>query len=340
MRALVVVVAVFALVLSGIGSVEAQRGRRGRARAGQVRDGGARSSGAEYRALIRDAVSEFAAGRWAEARALFHRAHELSPSARTLRGIGMCSFELRDYVGAIAELRASLDDRRRRLTAGQRRQVEALIGRAEAFVGRWSIALSPAGATVRVDGERAELEGGELALGMGSHVLRFEGAGLVAQERRIEVVGGERGDLEVRLVAAPVAAALAAPTEPVQSEGAAPIDLGAAPAALLIGGGALAVIGIGSAIWLADRESELGVCDAAGVDCLNRDTLATQRDASLGLVTGAFVGAALLAGTGALLLVVTSGSGSGERRAPRDEVESAHVSCAPAGLGVACSGTM
>src|SRR5262245_44240118 len=67
---------------------------------------------AAYRSAVDDAVSEFAAGRFEEARALFKRAHQLSPNARTLRGLGMTAFELRAYVQAIRELRAALADTR------------------------------------------------------------------------------------------------------------------------------------------------------------------------------------------------------------------------------------
>ena len=58
--------------------------------------------------LIGDAVAEYDAGHFQEARALFRQAHDKSPTARTLRGIGMCSFEMRDYVEAARALGASL----------------------------------------------------------------------------------------------------------------------------------------------------------------------------------------------------------------------------------------
>ena len=56
----------------------------------------ARASTTEYEAMITDGLAEFQAQRYAEARALFERAHALSPNARTLRGIGMVAFEMRD----------------------------------------------------------------------------------------------------------------------------------------------------------------------------------------------------------------------------------------------------
>jgi hypothetical protein len=41
----------------------------------------------DYDAVVLDATREFDAGRFEEARALFVRANELRPSARTLRGL-------------------------------------------------------------------------------------------------------------------------------------------------------------------------------------------------------------------------------------------------------------
>ena len=58
-----------------------------------------------HRDLSSRAIVEFEAGRFAEARALFMRAHEIWPSARTFRVLGMTSFELRSYVRALQELK-------------------------------------------------------------------------------------------------------------------------------------------------------------------------------------------------------------------------------------------
>jgi tetratricopeptide (TPR) repeat protein len=59
---------------------------------------------------INSALSAFENGRWAEARSDFRRAHELDPTARTLRTIGMCSFNLGDYIDAVQSLEAALED--------------------------------------------------------------------------------------------------------------------------------------------------------------------------------------------------------------------------------------
>src|SRR5688572_7233282 len=65
---------------------------------------------AGYDDLIKRAIVEFDNSHCAEARALFRRAHELSANARTFRGLGITAFELRRYLEASAELKASLDD--------------------------------------------------------------------------------------------------------------------------------------------------------------------------------------------------------------------------------------
>src|SRR6185369_15657579 len=106
----------------------------------------------QYRGLLSEAVAEYDARRYEEARALFRRAHEIAPNARTLRGIGMASFELREYVEALRALEGSLVEQRRPLTAPQRQQVEGLLERTRAFVGRFVLHLTPPDANLRVDG--------------------------------------------------------------------------------------------------------------------------------------------------------------------------------------------
>src|SRR6188508_389327 len=83
-----------------------------------VLPGGASAQAADdaaYRASVDEAVAEFSAGHWEEARTLFKRAHERQPNARTLRGMGMAAFEMRMYVTAIRELEAALRDARKPL---------------------------------------------------------------------------------------------------------------------------------------------------------------------------------------------------------------------------------
>ena len=155
--------------------------------------------------LIGDAVAEYDAGRYEEARALFRLAHEKSPTARTLRGIGMASFEMRDYVEATRALAAALRDQRRPLTADQRKHAQALLARAETFVGQFSLKLSPASLSVFVDGRPAVLEGdGGVLLPLGRHELSVRCATCSPNEKQltVDVVGGEKKPIELTLALA------------------------------------------------------------------------------------------------------------------------------------------
>jgi hypothetical protein len=158
---------------------------------------------AQYRGLLEEAVSEYDARRYEEARALFRRAHDISPNARTLRGIGMASFELREYVEAMRSLEGSLADKRRPLTATQRQQVESLLERTRAFVGRFFLKLSPKETTLRIDGAPMTLESdGSLLLSFGRHSVIAEASGSMPENREINVIGGERQELAFQLRAA------------------------------------------------------------------------------------------------------------------------------------------
>lgn len=157
---------------------------------------------AAYRVIVTHAVSEFDAGHFAEARSLFVRAHELWPSARTLRTLGMTSFELLMYPRALEELQAALDDSRRTLPQDQRAQVLSLIEQTRAFVGRYSLRLSPAEAKLLVDGAPHPPSAGVLVLAVGDHTLLARAPGF--SELRLTLVVHGREDEELALSLEPV----------------------------------------------------------------------------------------------------------------------------------------
>ena len=88
------------------------------------------AQGIEYREIIEQAVAETERENWNEANALFRRAHQLRPSARTLRGLGMVAFNRKEYVDAVMNLSAALEDSRRPLTDQQREQATGLLEQA------------------------------------------------------------------------------------------------------------------------------------------------------------------------------------------------------------------
>jgi hypothetical protein len=275
--------------------------------------------------LIGDAVAEYEAGHYQEARALFRQAHDKSPTARTLRGIGMASFELRDYVEAVRALAASLRDQRRPLTAEQKRHAEALLARASTFVGRFTMKLKPAGASLFVDGRPAELEPENvLLLPFGRHQLSLRCASCSPAEKDEDIVvtGGERKDIELALATAPPTTA----STPDTSGGAGGTALGGGPAGgtvtqpggagattaergtahLWLAGlaGAAALGAGGTALWWREEEKEIDLCNqaeapGAGGTCEGRQEVEDRRKLAIGATIGlgavAVIGAAFAA---------------------------------------------
>ena len=198
-----------------------------------------------YRDTINAAVAEFAAGHHAEARALFRQAHGMYPNARTLRGIGMCAFELREYAEAVRALGASLRDPRRPLNEEMTSQVRAALSRAEAFVGRYEVDV-PDGALLFVDDSAAPTsleEDGSLLLSLGTHVVTTRRGSTTLADVRVEVRGGERERLEL------VPAHLDTSTPPPPSdEGPAPIAQPMEPDPAPDLGPSIAVLALGSTL--------------------------------------------------------------------------------------------
>jgi len=292
--------------------------------------------------LIGDAVAEYDAGHYQEARALFRQAHERSPTARTLRGIGMCSFEMRDYVEAARALAASLRDQRRPLTSDQKRHAEALLAGAHTFIGRFTVKLKPATASLFVDGHPAEIEpDGVLLLSFGRHQLSLRCATCAPTEKDdyVDVTGSERRDIELALAPAP---------PPATDTSGAGTGAGAGGGVLTRSGGerdgatergsahlwftgaavAAALGAGGSALWWQNRSKALDDCKNGETmvrECISESTIASQRRVAIGATIGLGV-AAVAAGAAAALLWPR-----GERSAP------ATVACVPTNNMVSCA---
>lgn len=162
------------------------------ARAQSEKDGGA-----EYKRLTQQAIAEFSAGHWAEAHALFERAHAISPNARTLRGLGITEFEMRHYTQALSNLRAALEDTRNPLTDVQRAEVKSVIERSQPFVGTVQIVVEPPHAVLHLNGE--PLQERKVTLDVGDYQLAAQADGYKDSTTRLVVSGGEERTLNVRL---------------------------------------------------------------------------------------------------------------------------------------------
>ena len=169
-----------------------------------------------YDRVLAEAISAFKARHWSRARDLFQRAHEMSPSARTLRGIGVTAFEGGEYVAAIHALEAALVHPQKQLPPDLREGTRVLIEQARARVGVVTVALTPEDADVRCDGEGLTRENdGSLLLDPGPHVLSFSAPGFVAQEHGLNISGKDRQSLLVALEPEPpkLAASPSLPSE-------------------------------------------------------------------------------------------------------------------------------
>src|SRR3954462_10962838 len=112
---------VMLVVLSSVGAVRAEDSLR---------------DSPEYKELIRKALQEYQLGNWAEAKVFFSDAHVLFPNARTLRGLGLTTYALRDYVQAIGYFEASLRNPVQPLSPQLQAGVRELLDQALRFVAR------------------------------------------------------------------------------------------------------------------------------------------------------------------------------------------------------------
>jgi hypothetical protein len=162
--------------------------------------------GDAYREAIRVALEEYDAHSYAEAREQFLRAHSLYPNARTLRGLGFTEYELHNYVASVDYLEQALASRVRPLEGQTRLDTDALLKRAQGYLGTVQLRYKPRTTVVTLDGEPLERPDASLHLTVGDHVLVFHAPGYIGQRRAITVRGGETKTLEVALVADPAVA--------------------------------------------------------------------------------------------------------------------------------------
>jgi hypothetical protein len=165
----------------------------------------------EYRQLVQQALDEFERGNWDEAAGLFQQAHQVSPSARTLRGMGLSAFEGRRYVAALEHLRAALLSTANPLTDKQRSEVEETVSRAEKYIAKLQLTVTPESAEVFVNGEPVPNSGGErlVILDPGLVEIRATSPGHQLALRQLRMVSGAHQHLELRLAPASATSAQA-----------------------------------------------------------------------------------------------------------------------------------
>lgn len=270
----------------------------------------------EYRVLIDQALNEFARRNWPEARVLFRRAHELNPNARTLRGMGLVSYEMRDYVSAVVELRAALDETRQVLTDTQRGECEQLLSRSRSFVGAYALEVEPTQAAVSLDGAAPVRDtSGHVLVPFGDHTLRVTAPSHGDQSLKLHVQGGEQSTLHVVLQKVVLTSEFQSPAAPRPNPFVARADDARAPVrhgklryswVALGATAAFGAVAVGS--WVAgqgklddldqqcrERALSAAPCARGNVDTGSVKTLERTTNAMLGLAGAALVTTAVLA---------------------------------------------
>jgi hypothetical protein len=102
----------------------------------EAKPGSAQALADAYEAEVQAAIEAYEHQELAEARKHFKLAHELQPSARTYRGLGVTAFGLGMYSEAVDELSHAVSESRRPLTSKLRQETEHLLTRAKERVSQ------------------------------------------------------------------------------------------------------------------------------------------------------------------------------------------------------------
>jgi hypothetical protein len=306
---------------------------------------------AEYQELINYALEEYDRGSWEESAALFYRAHELAPSARTLRGLGLATYEARRYAESVRHLRAALTDKRRPLTDKQREEVEATLDRAKLFVGHLQIDTTPRDAQLTINGRNAEPEtDGSYMVDSGFVDLEASAPGYQNSARRVRIGGGELQKITLRLVSLAPEPERVARSAPVLPE---PAEVTPAPMRLqptdssplstwkwVAGTGAVLALATGGTMLAVQRAK----APAYERDCADQSSAAPRTDCDsrhallgetlwYGSIISLSIGGALAALTVTLFVLDASHHSDSPSAANHPR-----LMCSGGPLGVACSG--
>lgn len=201
----------------------------------------------DYQDLVQQGLREFELGNFSEAKAFFQQAHQLSPNARTLRGLGMASYELRHYVEAIDDFQKALTSKERPLTPQMHAEVSRLLTQARSFVTRLKLRVTPSDAQLRLDTRELFRDSdGSILLDPGSHELVADAADYETVTRSIRGDVGETLSLTLTLHStATVAEPLTPPAaHTAGSSSIAPYIVIGVSTALAIAGGVLLAVAL------------------------------------------------------------------------------------------------
>lgn len=165
----------------------------------------------------------FDAGDVVTGHAKLSEAYELSKNPRLLWNMAACSKSSRRYARAIDELTRFLEDGREVITAEQAKRAEEVRATLYSLVAAATLQVTPANASVLLDGEPATRGAGPYHLELGKHEVRVELEGYKPEVRTLDVKQTKALTLEVTLHAeAPAVAAAPASATPAVTPAPAP----------------------------------------------------------------------------------------------------------------------
>lgn len=282
----------------------------------------------EHVRVREEAMVELNAERWEEARVLLRQLYAIRPSGEALRLLGNTSYELRDYASAIDYLERSLTETTRPLSADNRILATDVLAAARRFVGTIVFAVLPDGAeaNIQVEGTSESFaDGSTLRLAAGRYTVTTDAPGYRRREAVLVVQSGVEQRYTIRLE--PDAPATEPPqtlptsehetieaarpttarTAPIDPDSGADDAEGGSPAAgisLLVGGAAIAAVGVSFVLLgQADVRAVEGATSATWSDYEDRYDRGPRRTGIgiglgvLGLAT-AVIGVTLIATRG------------------------------------------
>jgi len=153
-----------------------------------------------YKQHMDNGVKLFADKNYPAAVEEFSAAYEARPNANPLVNIALCDKEMFRYPQAIAALVKALSAHGATMDAADKKAAEDAIKGMSALLGKVTVAVSPPGAKVTVDGEDVEVAEPVL-LGPGKHKVLARADGYTSAEATIAVASGREETVTLSLVA-------------------------------------------------------------------------------------------------------------------------------------------
>jgi tetratricopeptide (TPR) repeat protein len=158
----------------------------------------ASASRAHAKELHEQGVTHLTAGRYTDAVASFDASYRAEATAPALYNLALAyeGMERNDKALEAWEAFVKLVDPKKHATQFAAARTE--IDRIKSSYARFTLTLTPADATIEIDGTPARPEKTELWVETGTHTIKIRAAGYETYTQRLEVAAG-RFDLEVRL---------------------------------------------------------------------------------------------------------------------------------------------